>query len=1294
VVGLVDEWATGFIDELDYVEEAKNAELFTKSILTTPLADKVFAPEVIFEYCSKRVLTTRWVDGVKIEKSDKSDVPAFCALAMNSYLTMMLETGILHCDPHPGNLFITPDGRLCILDWGLVTRLDSNIQATFITHIAHLTSKDYAAIPDDLVKLGFIAAGKESMAREAGVVEVLTSVYGQLAGGGGLKKINVAGVIDELTGLTSIYGNLFQIPAYFAYIARAFGVLEGIGLSYNPEYAIIGECLPYISQRLLADTSEETGKALETFIFGASRDDPLRVIDAQRFGMLISGYNRYSLSSTEGISTTTKKKSASLVERADAFMDITTSLLLSTRKESSPLQNIVIEEVAKVLSASARSTFIDLKRRSGNLPNGRSVIGTLLDPFNILPMKTLFQPDDYDDKVLAATQSLLLAVSNSSSFDSALDDLTAGELRELVFHISGRLLQRRSGLISLSTKVSSKMLKQNMHRLDSLNLPFKVTDLESPAKKAWTSTVVSMNSRFGGARVHNLIQPSMKFLPLDSVLDVSNTLTMVSDYDFFSRFGIIEKTSRGFNFLKSSASSVSSNRLLAYTTGQSAHSRRTALMALPPSASAQADSTERDHGRNVSSVLPISIESGAGVTNKDKGSNDDPTSPPRSENGRKYKTVPEKSNELLSAILKQVLSEQEPDSLQSIVIECVAKLFSTEPMKSPSRRGFLNPLSALRRLTPNTGDAALLQGMRSLVLAVRTSEPFTSIVEGLSARQLEDVYLQTGQLLMARRAEVQGSPSRGAALLRQRLVRLKKNPSSSLLDELKRAPKAGSPAALVKTIVDTVQEIVPSVESNLTNILADVQKTATTSEADQASTYDSDVDTNAETDLQAESDLKAETHLKVKTEAAEAAALVEARAQVLESVRAREEERRKIAEEAVQDEREALLDADEDELREAYVAKLKEIKTAEERRRADLIRLESVRAEQRVNQQLARRAEDQRRDSDLQSAVARDKETERQAVVSKNLASDTQRQLKEADLEKNRTHASVITMPPVEPSDSSTVKFGSVGADSTSVPPSEPATGPEMRLQLEKELSSALKSASKTSKKKSPTVNDRAEEFTEAIMAVLLSDGADDPSPQQQLLIEEVAKVVSAGTRSTLGEIKRRSGTLPNGRSVVETLIDPFNILPTSILFGADNTDKLVLEATQHLIAVVGNDTSFKSILEGLTPKQAQDLGVIVAKKLLGRSAELLELTGRISAEIVKQNMRRLEKPSSSAVAATETTKATVRPISAVSRRSTWKPAVGKSRRPGILGAVGVLDGLTGFSKAQVEYLNKLERNQ
>ena len=119
--------------------------------------------------------------------------------------------GVLHCDPHPGNLLRTPEGKLCILDWGLVTNLDSDLQLSFIEHIAHLTSRDYEKVPSDLVKLGFVPAEKEALIQESGVVSVLAEVYTEFARGGGASKIDVSGVVSKMQGLASSYGNLFQV---------------------------------------------------------------------------------------------------------------------------------------------------------------------------------------------------------------------------------------------------------------------------------------------------------------------------------------------------------------------------------------------------------------------------------------------------------------------------------------------------------------------------------------------------------------------------------------------------------------------------------------------------------------------------------------------------------------------------------------------------------------------------------------------------------------------------------------------------------------------------------------------------------------------------------------------------------------------------------------------------------------------------------------------------------------------------------------------------------------------------
>jgi hypothetical protein len=98
-VGVVDTWGVGFVDELDYIEEAINAKTFMEGIERTPLSGVVFSPSVIDELTTRKVLTTEWVVGERLDKSAKEDVSILCSIAMNTYLTMMLETGVLHCDP-------------------------------------------------------------------------------------------------------------------------------------------------------------------------------------------------------------------------------------------------------------------------------------------------------------------------------------------------------------------------------------------------------------------------------------------------------------------------------------------------------------------------------------------------------------------------------------------------------------------------------------------------------------------------------------------------------------------------------------------------------------------------------------------------------------------------------------------------------------------------------------------------------------------------------------------------------------------------------------------------------------------------------------------------------------------------------------------------------------------------------------------------------------------------------------------------------------------------------------------
>jgi hypothetical protein len=104
-ISLVDEWGRGFVAETDYRLEAKNTIEFEQAMRKRGL-DAVCAPGVVEGLTRDKVLVTEWVDGTRLDRDASPDVPRLCGVAINAYLTMLLDTGVLHCDPHPGKFVV------------------------------------------------------------------------------------------------------------------------------------------------------------------------------------------------------------------------------------------------------------------------------------------------------------------------------------------------------------------------------------------------------------------------------------------------------------------------------------------------------------------------------------------------------------------------------------------------------------------------------------------------------------------------------------------------------------------------------------------------------------------------------------------------------------------------------------------------------------------------------------------------------------------------------------------------------------------------------------------------------------------------------------------------------------------------------------------------------------------------------------------------------------------------------------------------------------------------------------
>ncbi len=347
----------------------------------------------------------------------------------------------------------------------MVTRLDEDLQVTLIEHMAHLTSADYDEIPRDLLLLGFIPESKKDLIKDSGIVQVLADIYGAWTKGGGAAAINVNEVVASLQDLTEKKGNLFQIPPYFAYIAKSFSVLEGIGLSNNPKYSIINECLPYVSKRLLTDKSERTGGALSTFIFGPSKNDRDRIIDYNRVEQLISGFGDYSLSAS-GASIGVEKSRVELInDLADQVLD------LLVVEEETPLQSIFIEQIAKIMSASSRSVWSELRMRSGTLPSGRSVLGTIVDPLGLFRTSPVVRMNSLDEETIESTRNLINLLQSQSSLNGDVSrdvsNLSGPEVQQLASTLVRKVWERRSSLLKTGNRLGTKLLQLTADKLET-----------------------------------------------------------------------------------------------------------------------------------------------------------------------------------------------------------------------------------------------------------------------------------------------------------------------------------------------------------------------------------------------------------------------------------------------------------------------------------------------------------------------------------------------------------------------------------------------------------------------------------------------------------------------------------------------------------------------------------------------------------------------------------------------------------------------------------------------------------
>jgi ubiquinone biosynthesis protein len=258
-IDLVDEFSTTLRHELDYVREANNVERFAANFAGDP---DIRIPAVHHGLSTARVLTLERLRGLKIDDLDALtaagiDRVALAQRATSLVLRSIFEYGFFHADPHPGNFFIEPSGRIGLIDFGMVGEVDAATRAALTSVLVALVTTDAAPLVEGSMQLGISGETADTDALAADLNELMATDLSKPLG-----ELSLGHVLTSV--LAVVRRHRLRFPSNLALLAKTLGMCEGLAAHLDPQFRMTEAITPYVAQLLASppsDTSTTPDKA-------------------------------------------------------------------------------------------------------------------------------------------------------------------------------------------------------------------------------------------------------------------------------------------------------------------------------------------------------------------------------------------------------------------------------------------------------------------------------------------------------------------------------------------------------------------------------------------------------------------------------------------------------------------------------------------------------------------------------------------------------------------------------------------------------------------------------------------------------------------------------------------------------------------------------------------------------------------------------------------------------------------------------------------------------------------------
>lgn len=278
LVGLVDEFSRAIHEECDYINEAENCERLGLAFAEDP---DVHFPRIYWDRTSSTVLTQERIVGIPFNRLDELDLarvdrPAAAHKGIVCYYEQIFMHGFFHADPHPGNLFALPDGRVAFTDFGRCGKLSEHARRQVADLLVAIIEQDGQLATDILLEVSGGSADIDILALQRDVTTLIGKYYDME-----LHEVDSKTLIVEVMSLIGQRG--LTMSSEFALLLTTFATLQALGTSVDPRFHFVDSVSPF-ARRLVkeqmkpeallqgfASTLRRAGRALQNLPDSVSR---------------------------------------------------------------------------------------------------------------------------------------------------------------------------------------------------------------------------------------------------------------------------------------------------------------------------------------------------------------------------------------------------------------------------------------------------------------------------------------------------------------------------------------------------------------------------------------------------------------------------------------------------------------------------------------------------------------------------------------------------------------------------------------------------------------------------------------------------------------------------------------------------------------------------------------------------------------------------------------------------------------------------------------------------------------